>query len=509
VRVLMLGWEFPPHISGGLGTACYGLTQGLKHHDVDVTFIVPRAHGDEDQNVARILGCNSAVFPELVRKAKEQVESPKETEGYEVEATAAMMQRKGATLDELLGEVFGEEAIQREGVEELTKTLRVLAVDSLLSPYLTEDSYQMHLSESLARRGLELSDLGIRRSAELEQVAELRGVLHKVSGMESQAIDQIFGSGETLEFSGAYGENLFLEVARYAVAVGEIARKEEFDVIHAHDWMTYTAGAVAKEISGKPLLCHLHASEYDRTSESPNPRVRDLEQLGFRAADLIACVSRFTAAKLRKHYDIDPRKLRVVHNAVRQREESESSPAPERSIDDPIVLFLGRITFQKGPDYFLEAARRVIEVEPNVKFVMAGSGDMWPEMVERAARIGLARHIHFTGFLKGKDVERMYQMADVYVMPSVSEPFGISPLEAMAQDVPVIVSKQSGVSEVLSNALKVDFWDVDDMANKILGVLRYDAMREQLRQEGRAEVRELRWEVPAKLVKDIYEELIS
>ena len=504
MRVLMLGWEFPPHISGGLGTACYGLSQGLKHHGVDVTFVVPRAHGDEDAEVARIVGCNSAVFPEIIRRARAQ-----QTEGYEVEAAAALASKKPEPLRDALTEVFGSEALESKGVQELTKTLRVLAVDSLLSPYLDENSYEAHLRETLERRGITFDDLGVTGDQELQHVAELRQSLTKVPGLDQQAVDQIFGSGESLEFSGAYGPNLFLEVARYAVAVGEIARREEFDVIHAHDWMTYAAGAVAREVSGKPLLCHLHASEYDRTGDSPNPRVRDLEQLGFHAADRIACVSRFTAAKLRKHYEVDPSKIRVVHNAVRQREESDYEAPIERELDEPIVLFLGRITFQKGPDYFLEAARRVIDVEPKVKFVMAGSGDMWPEMVERAARIGLARHIHFTGFLRGPDVDRMYRMADLYVMPSVSEPFGISPLEAMAQDVPTIVSKQSGVSEVLTNALKVDFWDVDDMANKILGVLRYRSLREDLRREGRAEVKQLRWEVPAKLIKDIYEELVS
>ncbi|PIE22644.1 MAG: 4-alpha-glucanotransferase [Planctomycetota bacterium] len=504
MRVLMLGWEFPPHISGGLGTACYGLSQGLKHHGVDVTFVVPRAHGDEDPEVARIVGCNSAVFPEIIRRARES-----QTQGYEVEAAAALAGKSSEPLRAALSDVFGSEALEREGVEDLAKTLRVLAVDSLLSPYLDENSYQAHLREKLESRGLSLEDLGIDMEEGLQSVIELRQSLVNIPGLDQLAVDQIFGSGEALEFSGAYGPNLFLEVARYAVSVGEIARREEFDVIHAHDWMTYAAGAVAREVSGKPLLCHLHASEYDRTGDSPNPRVRELEQLGFLAADRIVCVSRFTASKLRKHYEVDPSKIRVVHNAVRQREEALPEKPKERDQDAPIVLFLGRITFQKGPDYFLEAARRVIDIEPKVKFVMAGSGDMWPEMVERAARIGLARHIHFTGFLRGPEVDRMYRMADLYVMPSVSEPFGISPLEAMAQDVPVIVSKQSGVSEVLTNALKVDFWDVDDMADKILGVLRYRSLREVLRREGRAEVKELRWEVPAKLVKDIYEEMVS
>jgi glycosyltransferase involved in cell wall biosynthesis len=211
---------------------------------------------------------------------------------------------------------------------------------------------------------------------------------------------------------------------------------------------------------------------------------------------------------LRRRYRVDPAKIRVVHNALTQREQVEALHV-RRAIAEPIVLFLGRVTFQKGPDYFLEAAARVVKIEKRVKFVMSGSGDMLPVMIERAAKIGLARHVHFTGFLKGEDVERMYAMADIFVMPSVSEPFGITPLEAMALDTPVILSRQSGVSEILRNALKVDFWDVDDIANKILALLRYPALVEQLTAEGHEEIKRLHWSRPAGLVRDVYRELVA
>jgi glycogen synthase len=173
------------------------------------------------------------------------------------------------------------------------------------------------------------------------------------------------------------------------------------------------------------------------------------------------------------------------------------------------VLFLGRVTFQKGPLYFLEAAARVVPVRPDVRFVMCGSGDLLPEMVERAAEMGLARHVRFTGFLSGPDVERMLARADVYVMPSVSEPFGIAPLEAMRQDVPVIISRQSGVAEVLSSALKVDFWDVEDLASKILAVLDRPALRTTLAEEGRTEVDSMRWDSRAQAVRRVYEEVAA
>jgi glycosyltransferase involved in cell wall biosynthesis len=271
--------------------------------------------------------------------------------------------------------------------------------------------------------------------------------------------------------------------------------------------MTYPAGLVAARWSGKPLVVHMHACEYDRSGENVNPRVRDLEQLGLDGADRIVCVSHYTANMLRTRYRVDKSRLRVVHNAVTHQEQVAVVHA-EKTIPEPIVLFLGRVTFQKGPDYFLEAAARVIRIEPNVKFVISGSGDMLPKMIERAARLGLARHVHFTGFLRGAEVERMYALADIYVMPSVSEPFGISPLEAMALDVPVIVSRQSGVSEILANALKVDFWDVQEIANKILALLRYPALREQLSIEGREEVRRLRWDERARAVVGVYEEVL-
>ncbi|HUR29101.1 MAG TPA: glycosyltransferase family 4 protein, partial [Planctomycetota bacterium] len=214
-----------------------------------------------------------------------------------------------------------------------------------------------------------------------------------------------------------------------------------------------------------------------------------------------------TAKMLRTRYRVDRSRLRVVHNAVTHKEQAAVVHA-EKAIPEPIVLFLGRVTFQKGPDYFLEAAARVVRIEPKVKFVISGSGDMLPRMIERAARLGLARHVHFTGFLRGTDVERMYALADIYVMPSVSEPFGISPLEAMALDVPVIVSRQSGVAEVLTNALKVDFWDVQEMANKIIALLRYPALGDQLSNEGREEVRRLRWDERARAVIEVYKEVV-
>jgi glycosyltransferase involved in cell wall biosynthesis len=252
----------------------------------------------------------------------------------------------------------------------------------------------------------------------------------------------------------------------------------------------------------------VHSSEYDRAGDHGDPRIHQIEREGLEAADRVVCVSHYTAGVVRQRYGVEASKIRVVHNAVTQKEQRrqwrQDKPFPE-----PVVLFLGRVTFQKGPDYFLEAARRVVAEEPRVRFVLGGTGDMLPRMIEAAAARGLARHVFFTGFLSGEDVERMYALADVYVMPSVSEPFGIAPLEAMALDVPVIVSRQSGVSEVLEHALKFDFWDVEDLAAKILRVLREPDLRRALVEPGRDEVQRLRWDLRGRRLEEIYAELVA
>jgi glycosyltransferase involved in cell wall biosynthesis len=531
----MLGWEFPPHISGGLGTACYGLTQGLAHHDVEVLFVVPRAFGDEDTRFVSLVGANEVpvrrVQRDVVRRAGVR------------EAWAALpsaLRTSTVELEQLLAAASGV-PLDAPTRASLARALQLIAVDSPLRPYLDDASYEQSL-ELLAEAGIEAADRAlIAAAAQAARAAQAAGgdeasiaaAVVAASSGRGAAADGVSADGATptlrtrlerfpsidelvrestveerFAFRGAYGADLLGEVARYALVVGEIARRESFDVIHAHDWMTYPAGLVAKAITGKPLVLHMHACEYDRSGEAIDVRIRDLEQAGFDGADRIACVSHYTSNTIRRFYRVDKAKVRVVHNAVTHQEAARLLHQ-DKHIEEPIVLFLGRITFQKGPDYFIDAAARVVEVEPRVKFVMSGSGDMLPRMIERAARKGLARHMHFTGFLKRGEVERMYAMADIYVMPSVSEPFGISPLEAMALDTPVIVSRQSGVSEVLANALKVDFWDVDGMANKILALLRYGALSRQLVEDGKEEIQRLRWDTQGGVMKAVYQELVA
>jgi glycosyltransferase involved in cell wall biosynthesis len=355
-------------------------------------------------------------------------------------------------------------------VEEFLKRLDIRAVDSILRPYLTDQDYQHVLIETEAN------------------------------------IARRLGSHSILEPVGPYGRNLIAEVARYSEAAEVIARQEHFNVIHVHDWMTFLAGIRAKRVSGKPLVVHVHALEFDRSGEKVNPDIFAIEKLGMEAADRVIAVSHYTRNLILEQYGIDPEKVVVIHNAVSKRNIGKVYHVPRRK-NGKTVLFLGRITFQKGPDYFVEAAAKVLAVMPDVTFVMAGAGDMLPRLIERVGQLRIGKSFHFTGFLQGPEVERMYAMSDLYVMPSVSEPFGISPLEAMVYDVPVIVSRNAGVSEVLTHALKVDFWDVEDMANKILAVLRYPVLSREMLRNGRKELKAIRWEVTAERIMGVYNRL--
>jgi glycosyltransferase involved in cell wall biosynthesis len=283
---------------------------------------------------------------------------------------------------------------------------------------------------------------------------------------------------------------------------------EVFDVIHAHDWLTFPAGQALARVSGKPLVVHVHSTEFDRSGENVNQRVYDVERRGMMAAMRIIAVSELTRSICTNRYGVSPSKVEVVYNGI---DSEAAQPRPGDSIKgkDKIVLFLGRITMQKGPEYFIAAAKRVLEKVPEAKFIMAGSGDMELRMIELAAQMGIGHRVLFTGFLRGKDVERIFRMADCYVMPSVSEPFGIAPLEAIRSDVPTIISKQSGVSEVLVHTLKVDFWDVDEMANKIVAVLRHPPLGQTLREHGSFELRRLTWDEAAQSCAEVYQQAIE
>jgi glycosyltransferase involved in cell wall biosynthesis len=292
------------------------------------------------------------------------------------------------------------------------------------------------------------------------------------------------------------------------MVAAQLAKTYDFDLIHAHDWLTYPAGIAAKQASGKPLVLHVHATDFDRSGGSVNPTVYAIEKEGMNKADAIIAVSNLTRNTVITNYSISPKKVVTIHNAV----EPIGLPIQQANLnngnDEKIVTFLGRITLQKGPEYFIEAANKVLQKMENVRFVMAGSGDMMHKMIERAARLGITDKFHFTGFLKGADVLKMFSKSDLYIMPSVSEPFGISPLEAMQSGVPVIISKQSGVSEILKHAIKIDFWDIDKMANAIYSILSYPALSNFIKQNGLTEANNLIWDKPAKKVYQVYKKTL-
>lgn len=422
MKVLMFGWEFPPHIAGGLGTACYGLTKGLAKHDVDILFVMPSATGDEDQTAVKIVNASDVAFAETWTD-----------------------------------------------MHDFFNKINFLKISSGLVPYIDPQMYPAAVESSSQHS--EYEEFKVR-------------------------------FGRKYKFSGKYGKNLMEEVARYAMVATSIAMKNDFDVIHAHDWLTYAAGIAAKKVSGKPLVIHVHATEYDRSGENVNQEVYNIERMGMLAADKIITVSNLTRNIVINKYGIDTKKVITVHNAVDFNEFKHIDA--QRGVTEKIITFLGRITFQKGPEYFIEAAAKVLKRYSNVRFVMAGNGDLMNRSIRRVAKLGIADKFHFTGFLRGNDVKKMFAYSDVYVMPSVSEPFGISPLEAMKSNVPTIISKQSGVAEVLKYAIKVDFWDIDAMADAMYALLAYPALPQMSIRCGVDEVNSLKWENAAVKIKNVY-----
>ena len=428
MRVLMFGWEFPPHISGGLGTASYGLTKGMATlDDLEVIFVVPKVWGDEDQSMVRLVGANQ--IPVAYKK------------------------------------VF---------YKGFKRPVERIEVSSKIVPYTDpEDFWKMVNSE--------------------------------VSGYNFYVTTNNEGK---VDFSGRYDTSLMDEIYKYSVVAAVIADENEFDIIHAHDWLAYPAGIAAMEVSGKPLVIHVHATDFDRSGGSVNPDVYRIEKNGMDAASKIITVSNLTRYIVINKYNINPDKVETVYNAVEPVKVAEDCII-KKGFDEKVVTFLGRITMQKGPEYFIEAAYKVLQVMDNVRFVMAGSGDMMERMMRRTAALKITDRFHFTGFLKGADVFTMLDMSDVYIMPSVSEPFGISPLEAMQSNVPVIISKQSGVAEILTHAVKTDFWDIDAMADAIYGILNYPALSNMFIKNGTEEVIRLKWDNSARHVRDIYYRVIE
>lgn len=425
----MFGWEFPPHISGGLGTACFGLSKALLEQHVKLLFVVPKAYGDESIDL--------------------------------INASAVMLGKKNPVVDIL--------------AKKKTVQSRIIIIPSSLKPYALHESCQV----------LEEWDWQFP-SGKMQFVKTKEGVRY--------------------DFKGGYGPSLMAEVDRYAKVASVIARQQVFDCIHAHDWLTYPAGMEAKKVSGKPLIVHVHATEYDRAGKDQiNQHVYAIEKTGMSEADKVIAVSQWTKDIIVQKYGINPAKVAVVHNGVMPGNETAISALSR--ISHHVITFLGRITYQKGPQYFIEAARKVLDYLPDAHFIMAGAGDLLPAMIDKVAQLKLSSRIHFTGFLKEYQVRQVWSVTDVYVMPSVSEPFGITPLEAAQAGVPVIVSNQSGVAEVMDHAVKVDFWDVNALADAIINILTQKGLSRAMKSNSHKELNELTWERAAIKVNKLYHEL--
>lgn len=402
MNILMYGWEFPPHISGGLGVACYGIVQSLLDLQINCTLILPHMGNDIAHTDPRL----------------------------------NIVQTKSDT---------GQLAIK--------------SINTLLRPYQTSSSYQS---------------------------------LYKQTNQPTQ--------------KKIYGEDLWAEIHRYADQASKIATTQAHDIIHAHDWLTIMAGIQAKAISNKPLIFHVHALEVDRSGQDRCQAVFDIEKLGMEQADVVIAVSQFTKNIIIEHYHIPEEKIAVVHNGVFKPIKKLLAEIPEFK-PRTIVLFLGRITHQKGPYYFIEAAQKILAERQDIEFIIAGEGDQLPDMIEKVAAAGISNHVHFTGFLDPEAVQALYHLSDIYVMPSVSEPFGIACLEALSHQLPVIISKQSGVSEVLNHSLKVDYWDVHALAAKIIALVDFPALRQEMLQHNQKELGQLSWARAGEKIVDVYARL--
>ena len=434
-KVLMFGWEFPPHINGGLGVACLGLTKAMAMAGDDITFVLPKI-----MDVATNEGIDSSHF---------------------IFDGAVFSQKLNRTDKEV--------------------KIKIHHFDSILTPYLTSKLYAQ----------------------------ELGNIVDQKANSNSESFHD---NDNRL----VYAPNLVGEVYRYAEVVNKIPDIESFEIIHCHDWLTVPPALKAKKITGKPLILHIHATEFDRTGGWINQEIFEIEKLGMQNADQIIAVSEYTKNSIIQNYSIDPSKITVIHNGIDYEHHTKNQHTNPfstklmalKNAGYQLVLFTGRLTFQKGVDYLLDAAQKALKFNNKTLFIIVGSGDMEQKLINQAVDLKIADRVVFTGFLKGDELQSLYQMADLFIMPSVSEPFGLVALESAVHNTPVIISKQSGVSEVFKNSLKVDFWDTDEMANHIVGVLEYEALRKTLSNLAHAEAKQLSWHKAAKKIKNLYHKTI-
>ena len=478
MHVLMLGWEFPPFIAGGLGTACHGLTKALDRHGHDVTFVLPKVIDRSESSHVNLMS-PPAGAPNV---------------------QAAQSRTPGDPVPSVNPLTPGSTAEVEPSHPEFEHVRFIGVSAGFHSPY-QRTAGESPVGRWVIRRGVR-TFLKEYEPSESDDVESLPYSALQEAARDTQRAPSAPAPGED------YGGDLLTQVHRFEQFCLASTRRLSFDIIHAHDWMTYPAGLAIARVTGKPLVVHVHSTEFDRSGVHVNQRVYDIERRGMHGALRVIAVSQLTKNVIVRRYGVPDPKVEVVYNGV-DLEPTQGEHMTAIQSKDKIVLYFGRITYQKGPEYFIYSAKRVLDVMPDVKFVVAGSGDQAKKMIELAAHLGIGHKVLFTGFLRGRDIKRVFSMADLYVMPSVSEPFGIAPLEAMAHEVPALISKSSGVSEVLTHALKVDFWDIDDMANKIVAVLRHPPLSETLREHGAFEVRKITWDGAATRCEHVYRSVIG
>ncbi len=428
IKVLKLGWEFPPLINGGLGIACMGLSKALAKH-VDLRVIVPKAAPNAQYDGFSLMGVNQLDMVNF----KQDYEHTYQYESFSIV--------KHANID--------------------------------LDPYTS-----------------------VEGSGLVSFTEDGKILFSKVH----EADLDLFRGDEDL-----YAGDLARKVVEYSKICGNLAKTLDFDIIHAHDWMTYLAGVEVKRATGKPLVVHLHASQFDRAGADARGWIYDLEKYGMEHADAVIPVSKYTGTVASGHYGIQPEKILPVHNGADPVEVFHG----KKKFPEKLVLFLGRLTAQKGPEFFLDIAAKVISQTDNVRFVVAGTGEKLRQLIETGAFHEVGDRFHFTGFLTKKKVNELLSITDIYCMPSVSEPFGLSALEAAQFNIPAVISKQSGVAEVMKGALKADFWDVDKMAEYIVDLCEDDELYARVVEQSTQDIRNSTWDAAAEKVVRIYENLLS
>lgn len=462
MKVLMLTWEFPPVIAGGLGMACYGMVKSLLELGIAVDLVLPTN--------------KSAYFP--LREPEDADELP--VVFIDQQESKAIPEKKPA--ESITGRKTGLSSSFTEAeVNRLTIEQRLEYLGVILKPETYINIKTLKTFRSIV---YELSYKANTDSPEPEH--------------ETSLLEKI---GTSLRGS----EDIFKKVQEYTVKATQIAiTNSDYDLIHVHDWLTYPAGMLIKKTTNLSLVAHIHATEFDRAGGAGDERVHNIEYSGMAFSDTVIAVSRYTAQMVINRYRIDPAKINIVHNAYSSEAKKLQAEKKERIFSGPTILFLGRITIQKGPDYFLDVAKKVLEKHPQARFIMAGTGDMARKLLHKSAAYKLKNRFLFAGFLNRREVEKILSSTDIYLLPSVSEPFGIAPLEAMAYGIAAIISKQSGVSEVVENAYKIDFWDISGMAETINYLIENPDKCRKLGIKGMLEVEKIKWDDAAASIKQIY-----